>query len=147
MRTIIKQLWTCPKCKRQFERKGQLHSCRPFAIEQHFAGRNDEKELYEQLKRAVKKSVGNFKIESLECCIHFVSSITFAAVKIMKGKIRIDFALHHRIKNKRIVRELKMSARRWLYVIDIYTENEIDEQLLNWIKEAHDKKAEKLELA
>lgn len=140
---IAKKLWTCPKCGRQFERQGQSHSCKPYAIEQHFEGRPDEKKLYEQLKRAIKKHVGTFKVESLECCIHLVSTFTFAAIKIMKGRIRVDFALSRKIKDKRIVQEVKMSANRWLYLIDINKEDEIDEELLKWIKEAHDKKSEK----
>lgn len=140
---IVKKLWTCPKCGRRFERQGQSHSCKPYAIEQHFEGRSDEKKLYDHLKRAIKKHVGAFKVESLECCIHLVSTFTFAAVKIMKGRIRVDFALSRKIRDKRIVQEVKMSANRWLYLIDINKEDEIDEELLEWIKEAYDKKSEK----
>lgn len=141
------KLWKCPKCGRQFEKHGQSHSCKPYAIEQHFEGRPDEKKLYEQLKQAIKKQVGSFKVESLECCIHLVSTYTFAAVKIMKGRIRVDFALSRKIKSKRIVNETKMSANRWLYIIDIYNKDEINEELLEWIKEAHDKKWEKVMVA
>jgi hypothetical protein len=32
-----------------------------------------------------------------------------------------------------------MSAHRYLYVIDVMTEDEIDEELMAWIQEAHDK--------
>lgn len=141
--TELKILWTCPKCGRQFERKRQSHSCRPFKIEQHFKEKPAEKELYEKLKLAVKKQVGAFKVESLECCIHFVSTFTFTAVKIMGGKLRVDFALSRKIKDKRIVQEVKMSAHRWLYFVDIYKEDEIDKKLLRWIKDAHDRKDEK----
>lgn len=139
----IRKLWKCPKCGRQFEREGQSHSCKPYALELHFEGKPDEKKLYEQLKLAIKKQVGSFKVESLECCIHLVRTFTFGAVKIMKGKIRIDFALSRKIKSNRIASEIKMSAYRWLYVVDVYQEDEIDEELLEWIKEAYEKKSEK----
>jgi len=141
---IIK-LWECPKCGRQFERKGQTHSCRPFPLEQHFNGKDVGKILYEKFRIAVKKRLGPFKIESLECCIHFVSTFTFAAVKIFKDKIRVDFSLIYKIKSKRINQYIQISAHRYLYYVDITEEDEIDEELMKWIQEAHDKKSEKLE--
>lgn len=136
----IKKLWTCPKCGRQFERKGQTHSCRTFPLEQHFEGKPAGKRLYEKLKEAVKKQLGNFKIESLECCIHFVSTFTFAAVKIFNEKIQVDFSLSRIIKNSRIKQPFKMSAHRYLYYVDIEKEADIDTTLMEWIQEAQDKK-------
>ena len=138
--TEIIKLWTCPKCKREFERKGQSHSCKHFPIEQHFIRREESKALYEKLRKAIKRRIGKLKIESLECCIHFVSSFTFAAVKIYKSKIRVDFALSSVIKNKRINRCVKMSTNRNLYCIDITKVEQIDEELLDLIEAAHEKK-------
>ena len=148
MKTKIEhtKLWTCPKCGRKFERTGQSHSCSPFPLEQHFKGKPSGKLLFEKFKQAVKKQAGPFKIESLKCCIHFVSTFTFAAVKIFKDKIRVDFSLSRKIKSKRIYQFVQMSAHRYLYVINILTEDEIDEELMEWIKEALDKKKEKAEI-
>lgn len=142
----ILKLWKCPKCGRQFERHGQSHSCRPFPLEQHFLGKPAGRLLYEKFKEAVKKQVGSFKIESLECCIHFVSTFTFAAVKIFKEKIRVDFSLSRKIKSKRINQYVQMSAHRYLYVIDIMYEDEIDNELMEWIQEANDKKRVKVDI-
>jgi Domain of unknown function (DUF5655) len=138
----IVKLWECPKCGRQFERQGQSHSCKPFDLELHFKGKPEGKLLYEKLKRAVRKEVGSFKVESLECCIHFVSTFTFAAVKIFKDKILVDFALSRKLKSKRFDRFLQLSANRYLYYFDISHADEIDDELLEWIQEAHDKKGE-----
>lgn len=139
LKTPPKVLWTCPKCKRKFERKDQPHSCKYYPIEQHFEHRSKERKLYEQLKKAIKINIDHVKVESLECCIHFVSNFTFAAVKIMKGKIRLDFALNHLLKNNRIIKSLKMSTNRWLYVVDLTEENDINDELLQWLKEANER--------
>jgi hypothetical protein len=145
MKTDTKiKLWSCPKCGRQFAKTNQSHSCRPFELTLHFEEKPGGKLLYEKLRRAVTKKVGYFKIESLECCIHFVSTFTFAAVKIFKDKIRVDFSLSRKIKSKRIAEFVQMSAHRYLYVIDIMKEDEIDDELLEWILEAHDKKREQV---
>jgi len=88
---------------------------------------------------AIKKELGSFKVESLQCCIHFVSTFTFASVKIFKNKIRVDFSLDQLIKNDRITHVTQMSAHRWLYCVDVMNEADIDKELLKWIQLAHDK--------
>jgi len=137
-RPEIKELWTCPNCKRQFERQGQSHSCRPYALEQHFVRKETGRLLYESFKKAVEKQVGAFKIESLECCIHFVSTSTFLAVKIFKDKIRVDFSLSRNITSERFHQSVQMSAHRYLYYVDINAIDQIDERLMEWIQEAYD---------
>ncbi|MBX9781719.1 MAG: hypothetical protein K2X48_00360 [Chitinophagaceae bacterium] len=136
MKAEIIKLWTCPTCGRQFERKGQSHSCKPYELKLHFEGKPKEKLLYQKLKDAIKKQIGPFKAESLECCIHFVSTFTFAAVKIMKDKIRVDFSLGRKIKSKKIVKEMQLSVNRFLYCVDIHDEHEIDRELLEFLQEA-----------
>lgn len=128
--------WTCPKCKRQFERTGQTHSCRLFPIEQHFAGKDGGKLLYEKLLKAMKKCPGPLKVESLTCCIHFVSSYTFAAVKVYKQKLLVEFALTEKIQSPRIKKWMPLSGQRYLYYVEIGKESEIDKELMNWITEA-----------
>jgi len=136
----ILKLWKCPKCGRQFERKNQSHSCKNYPLEQHFYRKEKGKMLYEKFRMAVKNQLGSFKIESLECCIHFVSTFTFAAIKIFKDKIRVDFSLDHKIENTQIKKYIQMSANRYLYYIDIISEDEIDGKLMEWIQEASNKK-------
>lgn len=136
------KLWKCPNCGRQFERKGQAHSCKPYDLRLHFKGKPEGKLLYEKLKKEVRSRIGPFKIESLECCIHFASTFTFAAVIILRDKIRVEFCLGRKLKSKRIGRVVPLSSTRFLFYIDIYTENEIDEQLIKWIEEASIKRRE-----
>lgn len=129
-------LWICPRCKRQFERQGQSHSCKLYPLNLHFRGKPESLSLYKAFKKAVKEKIGWFKTESLECCIHFVSSFTFAAVKIMKDKIRVSFTLGRKIKNNRLLDCVHISAHRYQYAVDIYTCEEIDHTLINWVQEA-----------
>lgn len=142
--TTVVKLWACPTCGRQFARQGQSHSCRPYPLEKHFERKPAGKLLYEKLKQAIEKKIHSFKIESLECCIHFVITSTFVAVKIFKDKIRIDFSLSRRIESKRFRQSVQMSAHRFLYVVDIMTTDEMDEELMQWIQEAYTSHATKV---
>lgn len=134
-----KKLWTCPKCGRQFGRKGQVHSCRSFPLELHFKRKPIGKSLYDAFKKKLESNLGSVKTESLECCIHFVSSFTFVAIKILKDRIRIDFALNRPLDSPRIRQKVQMSTNRYLHIIDINNEAAIDEELIEWIREANDK--------
>jgi hypothetical protein len=131
------ELWTCPKCGRRFERKGQMHSCKLFPLDDHFKGKDRSKTLYEKFRFSVKNRLGDFKIESLECCIHFVGIFTFVAVKIFKDKIVIDFSLDRSLEKERANKNIQMSAHRYLYNIEIRDENDIDDELMEWIEEAY----------
>ena len=133
----MKELWTCPKCGRKFEKNNQLHSCNFFLLNKHFENRELAKNLFKKLKKDIHKYVGPFKIESLPCCIHLVSTFTFAAVYALKDRIRIHFTLDHRLESYRIDKCFHVSTNRYSYSIDIENEKEIDEELIRWLKQAY----------
>jgi hypothetical protein len=130
-------MWKCPKCRREFKKKNQSHSCVVYPIEKHFAGKEKARELFDFLKSQIIKNIGPVKIESLPCCIHFVSSYTFGACWALKDSIRIDFRVSEKIKTKRKFQVNHMSANRYLYYLDISDKKEIDAELLGWIKESY----------
>ena len=131
------KLWTCPKCKRQFQKINQAHSCAAFPLEKHFKNKAYAKSLFEFLKKEIIKKVGPLKIESLPCCIHLVSNYTFGAVWALKDGIRIDFRIDRKIKTKKIHKMTQMSANRYLYYFDLRDKSEIDKEIISGIKEAY----------
>ncbi|KKP70035.1 hypothetical protein A2X44_02360 [candidate division CPR3 bacterium GWF2_35_18] len=133
----MKKLWKCPRCKREFAKENQTHSCRVYPLEEHFKNKDYAKSVFEYLKGKIEKEVGKLKIESLPCCIHLVSNYTFGAVWAMKDGIRIDFRVDHEIKTKKIYKMVRMSANRFLYYFDIKDKSEIDTEIMNGIREAY----------
>jgi hypothetical protein len=133
----MSKMWKCPKCDRRFEKKNQSHSCRIYPFHRHFEGKENAKPLYKDLTEKMKKKVGPFRVDSVHCCIHFVTSFTFAAVYIMKDKIRVSFASNHKLKSRRIMRSEYISANRYTNCVDVKDKREIDIELLAWIKEAY----------
>ena len=131
-------MWTCPKCKRDFFRINQSHSCVVYPIENHFKGKDKiVKQLFDDLVKRIENEIGPIKIESLPCCIHLVSNYTFGAVWALKDKIRIDFRIDSKIDAPRIYKQEKMSVNRYLYYLDIVDRNDIDKKLIGWIKKAY----------
>lgn len=131
-------MWQCPKCKREFAKNNQQHSCAVYPLKKHFVGKEEiARPLYNDLMQKIKKNIGPVKIESLPCCIHLVSSYSFGAVWALKDRIRIDFRLDKDLKDRRITRKIKISAHRYIFYFDIKEKKEIDEKLLGWLKKSY----------
>ncbi len=129
-------MWACPKCKREFKKTNQSHSCVVYPLINHFKGKPYGERLFNEL---IKKLKGlKFKIDSVHCCIHLVSTSTFCAVWVGREKINVDFRLDHEINSKRVLKSVKMSANRFLYYLEIKNAKEIDNDLISWIKESYD---------
>jgi hypothetical protein len=139
----MEELWVCPKCKRKFEKKNQVHSCTIYPVEKHFEGKGEvARSLYNELEERIKKDIGPFNVESLPCCIHFVGTYTFTAVYALKNKIRIHFPLDYELRSPRINKysQVSKSARaryRYMYSIDIDKKDEIDKELVDWLQQAY----------
>lgn len=130
-------MWQCPKCKREFIKNNQSHSCVLFPIENHFKNKDSSKLLFMKLIDTINKRIGEVKIESLPCCIHLVSSYTFSGVWILKDRVRMDFRTNYKIKSKKVLKEISLSKNRNLYYIEIKDESDIDDELLKWIKDSY----------
>lgn len=137
----MKKVWTCPKCDRRFQRKNQTHSCNLYPVKKHFERKDYAKTLYDILKTTINKHIGQFYVESLPCCIHFVANAyTFAAVYALRNKIRIHFTLNKKLNSEHIDKFSQMSKNRFLYSIDIKNDNQFDEELISWLKQAYNLK-------
>ena len=134
----MKELWTCPKCRRQFEKKNQVHSCNLYPLDKHFKGKEQvARPIYDKLTEQIEKKIGALKVESLPCCIHFVSTYTFGAVYALRNKIRVTFTLNHKVRNPRIKKFSQMSNTRYLYAVDLGSPDKIDKELISWLREAY----------
>jgi hypothetical protein len=129
-------MWHCPKCKREFKKNNQSHSCAVFPLEKHFIGKDYAKELFDYYIVEVRKKIKPLKIESLPCCIHLVTDFTFGAVWAMKDKIRIDFRLDKKVEIKSEAKITQISPNRFMYYLDIKDKKEITPELINLIEES-----------
>lgn len=133
----MSKLWTCPRCKRRFEKKNQAHSCVSYPLANHFKNKDYAKELFGYFKEQITKKIGPVKIESLPCCIHLVSSYTFGAAWALRDRIRIDFRTDYKINTKKPHKMIQISANRYLYYFDLKEKKEIDRELLGWMRQSY----------
>jgi hypothetical protein len=131
-------MWKCPKCKREFLKNNQLHSCVIYPLVKHFEGKKEiARPLFDKLIQSIEKNIGPVKIESLPCCIHLVGGYTFSGVWATKDKINIDFRSDTDIEDPRIIKKLKISVNRIMYYMSLKSEKDIDKKLISWLKTAY----------
>jgi hypothetical protein len=133
-------MWTCPQCDRIFDKESQPHSCKKVQLEHHFAHKAKAKELFEYLVSQVGKKVGTCQIISLPCCVHLFGSYDFLAALPKKDRLEIRFALNRKLNTPRLKVCVSMSVKVFKNCFDLYSKEEIDTELLNWLNESYHRK-------
>ena len=130
-------MWSCTKCGRFFEKAKQSHSCTKVPIGQHFKNKIKAKELYDYLVEQINKRIGKTKLISLPCCVHLFGNYDFLAVLPKMNGLEIRFILDHKIESPRFKQGVPVSLKFYKNCVDINNQQEIDEELINWLKESY----------
>lgn len=130
-------MWQCSKCSRVFEKDGQVHSCRSVPLERHFAGKDIAQALFGQLLERLNVEVGRCKVVSLPCCIYISGEYDFLAVLPKKDRLEIRFSLDRAIASPRINQAVPLSKTFYKNCLDIEMQDEIDDELIGWLRESY----------
>ena len=79
---------------------------------------------------------GEFKIEPVKDAVILRKSSAFVTIRIQKECLDISFKLDHHVEEFPVYKSLQFSRHRWGHTLKIETEDEIDVQLLGWLKQA-----------
>ena len=108
--------------------------------------------LYEQLLELVRQTVGPFSIRVQKTEITWSYRYVFACIsfaKVRPAKLRpqtylvVTFGLDHRVESPRIDIATEPYPHRWTHHVLISATEEIDNELLGWVREAYDFSAAK----
>ncbi len=130
-------MWTCPKCNRQFRNTNQDHSCELVDMGSHFVNKQQNViETFDKLKIEVLKFEG-VRINSVKSAILFRAKSTFLAVKPKSSFLDIEFVLDEKIEEFPIHKTVQASKSKWAHFMRIGSLEEIDEQLIKWLSKAY----------
>jgi hypothetical protein len=135
-------MWKCPNCSREFFKTNQMHSCKKYPAKNHFEKKEEAEKLYEELLKILKKEVGEYKIESLPCCIHIVdkkTNYTYLCVYAFKEGLRLHLAFEKAPKSIRIEQSIRIGKNKYKYSIIVKSKKDLDKELIMWIKQANSK--------
>lgn len=102
--------------------------------------------LYLAFEERVRTKYPEVKIKILETQISILNIHVFAYVWLPIRKIKnrpdvyivVSFGLPYRVDSSRIVQSTEPYPNRWTHHVIIQDTNEIDSELMNWIKEAYE---------
>ena len=135
--TEPKPLWTCPRCRRQFANRNQLHSCGQFTVEQLLDGKPPEiVDLYDRLEDLIQRS-GEVITAPAKTRVLFKVRTVFASVGVSKNWIDVVFVLGRRLKHRRI-KKAQQEYPGIVHSLRIENAEDLDDDLVSWLQEAHD---------
>ncbi len=130
--------WTCLECNRTFKNNNQSHSCVNKSLDLHFTNKEPQvRATYDALENKLKAMV-DFQICPVVNAIMFTTESTFLAIKPKKRWIDLEFALDFEANEFPIHKIVQISKTRFAHFIRVQEPGDIDDQLINWIKQAYE---------
>lgn len=130
--------WTCSTCKRTFSRNKQSHSCEIHDINSIFHDKPPEIfNLYKTLVSRVQE-LGSMEVHVATWNITLRSQSTFMSIFPEKKDLALAIIRDEPLDDFPVYQSYQSSKKRWSNHIKIEKEEEIDTQLLGWIKDAYD---------
>ena len=130
-------MWTCPQCGRIFNKANQPHSCRKIPLEEHFKNKQAARALFDFLLERINVEIGECQVISLPCCVHLFGSYDFLAALPKKDRLEIRFTSDRVMDHPRFHHCVPMSARVYKICLDVSKAEEIDEELMQWLRESY----------
>ena len=103
--------------------------------------------LYEKLEEAIQKEIENVTMKVQKTQITFYNKRLFACVSFARVRkaaqlpdpyIVVTFGLEYKVESPRIDIATEPYPNRWTHHVVVHKVEEIDEELMEWIKEAAD---------
>jgi hypothetical protein len=130
--------WSCPKCGRQFGRRGQSHECAPaMSLEEYFStGPAHERPVFDAVM-AHMRQVGPVHVEPVSVGIFLKRSGTFAELRPMRKWVAVSFTLPRPVKHKSIRRKVVHYNGRYFHVANVAGPEDLDNDLLGLLTESY----------
>jgi Domain of unknown function (DUF5655) len=113
------------------------------SVASHFDGKQPNvKATYDYLIAALNE-FGPVTEAPKQTSIHLENATGFAGVYTRKSYILLHFRTDYRIDSPRIEKTEQLSARRFKHAVSLESENDVNDELLVWLKDAYELAAAK----
>jgi predicted transport protein len=129
--------WVCPNCNREYRNKNQWHSCVKVDINVHLE--NKPQNIVDTVQKLISEisKFGSIEISPIKTAIQFRKGATFLSIRVKKDRCELEFQLPFDVEEFSIVKKVRVSSKRVYYLVYIDSVEDVDNQLLSWIKEAY----------
>jgi hypothetical protein len=130
-------LWKCLKCGRLFANRNQTHFCSRFTLAEYLGGKSPcAIALFRDFARLVKRC-GPVRVVPEKTRIAFQVRMSFAAVSLRRDRIICHVVLARRLENPRFTNIEYISTRNHVHSFCFYSHEELDREVLAWLREAY----------
>ena len=130
-------LWKCSRCEREFANRNQSHACARYTLADHLSGKTPHAvALFRRFAQLVEEC-GPVRILPEKTRIAFQVRMSFAAVSLRRDRLIGHVVLARRMEHSRFTRIESISPRNHVHCFCIRTPLELDEELLEWLREAY----------
>jgi hypothetical protein len=95
------------------------------------------REIYELIISRLRKELGKFELEFKGTSIHVVAKSAFLGIHFMKSALVLNIVLDQAIESKRVHKVEQVSKSRFHNEVRLESLDQIDKDLISWIKEAY----------
>lgn len=107
-----------------------------FPLDYHFRGaREAMRPLYDELIGKLREEL-DFEYKIGKAYIGLIHTLVFTAFRIQTKKIIVEFAARKEFSSPRFTRVLRFQKERWAYFLNIREPEDIDRELIDWIKQS-----------
>ena len=107
-----------------------------YPLDYHFRGKRIAmKPLFDELITKLAKEL-DFEYKIGKAYIGLIHTLVFAAIRVQTEKIIVEFTIRREVKSPRINKAKHFQKQRWAYFVDIKKSEDIDKELIGWIRES-----------
>ena len=129
-------LWRCPKCGRPFANRNQSHACARHTLRDHLAGKSAHAiALFREFVKLARRC-GPLLVIPEKTRIAFQVRMSFAAVSLRREYLAGHVVLARRLENSRFTKIEYVSPRNHVHSFRFYSREELDREVLAWLREA-----------
>ena len=130
-------LWQCPRCGRLFAKRNQSHACVSYSIDDHFRSKPDSlREVFDLLLAKISQ-FGPVRTDAVKSAINLAKNYHFVMIYVLRDSLKLEFALGRELKSERIIHTQKLGVNRYTYYVKLANKEDIDDQMLSWLKESY----------
>jgi hypothetical protein len=106
-------------------------------VESHFQGRPEARVIFDELIRKLG-GFGPLRVDAVKTSVNLIGRRHLGGVRALKDGLRIGFVLERKVSDPRILKSEWVGGSKYGHSVKVTLPQEIDAQLLNWLKEAYD---------
>ncbi len=132
----MRNSWECPACGRRYAKRNQWHSCGNVDLDATLAKHTDAAVAVYWAVESALAVPGEVRVHPQRTRIAFISTMTFASVRLARRWADLSFITADPVDDARIRRIELYGPTSWGHTVRLSSSDEVDDDVRGWLAEA-----------